>query len=165
MLLYRHNEHVDRPVGGRRGALLTISRGNASSSSSSSTRSLDSASFTSEQQSTNLFAKLEICVKRKCRFRAGRSVVVSARPLAAEVLAPFLLSLFFDFSTNLKTPLPSHRNFLLVYRPVHTIPARIYYLPRPRFLSGPSVAATTTIVSRKTRDKGEEGRERRSRYR
>lgn len=113
MLLYRHNEHVDRPVGGRRGALLTISRGNASSSSSSSTHSLDSASFTSEQQSTNLFAKLEICVKRKCRFRAGRSVVVSARPL--EVLAPFLLSLFFDFSTNLKTSplLPSY--FLLVY--------------------------------------------------
>lgn len=105
MLLYRHNEHVDRPVGGRRGALLTISRGNASSSSSSSTHSLDSASFTSEQQSTNLFAKLEICVKRKCRFRAGRSVVVSARPL--EVLAPFLLSLFFDFSTNLKTTPPS----------------------------------------------------------
>lgn len=89
--------------------------------------------------------------------------MVSARPL--EVLAPFLLSLFFDFSTNLKTTplLPSY--FLLVYYPVHTIPARIYYLPRPRFLSGPSVAATTTIVSRKTRDKGEGGRERRSRYR
>lgn len=43
-------------------------------------------------------------MKRKCRFRAGRSVVASARPL--EVLAPFLLSLFFDFSTNLKTTLP-----------------------------------------------------------
>lgn len=113
MLLYRHNEHVDRPVGGGRGALLTISRGNASSSSSSSTHSLDSASFTSEQQSTNLFAKLEICVKRKCRFRAGRSVVVSARPL--EVLAPFLLSLFFDFSTNLKTtpPFPPIEIFFL----------------------------------------------------
>lgn len=163
MLLYRHNEHVDRPVGGGRGALLTISRGNASSSSSSSTHSLDSASFTSEQQSTNLLAKLEICVKRKCRFRAGRSVVVSARPL--EVLAPFLLSLFFDFSTNLKTTPPFPPIFFLFTTPVHTIPARIYYLPRPRFLSGPSVAATTTIVSRKTRDKGEGGRERRSRYR
>lgn len=68
----------------------------------------------------------------------------------------------FDESQN-HPPLPFY--FLLVYHPVHTIPARIYYLPRPRFLSGPSVAATTTIVSRKTRDKGEEGRERRSRYR
>lgn len=77
---------------------------------------------------------------------------------------PLFLHLSVFFSTNLKTSLssspPSHRNFLLVYYPVHIILALNTYLLFTLFLLLPGLSgdffldpvAATTIVSRKTRE-------------